>query len=834
MSRDEAWKKWREWFQSQGWKPLPFQEATWKAMEKGENGLLSVPTGAGKTYAVFGSALVDAMAHPEKKLQVIYITPLRALSRTVEAALRNPTEAISDLKVGARTGDTSSHTRAKQKKEKPNILVTTPESLALLLSYSTAREDFSSLRTVIVDEWHELLSGKRGSLLELCLARLRTFAKPKIWALSATLSNLEEAAEAAVGIGGKATVVTAEIMREVIITSVLPHQVDKFPWAGHLGIRMLHQVAEVLSDRVPTLIFMNTRSQAERWYSSLLELKPEWASRIALHHGSLDRKERERVELGIQTGDLEIVVCTSSLDLGVDLPPVERVMQIGSPKGIARLIQRAGRSAHQPGKPCHIFFVPTHAFELVEVAAARDAIEAKQVEARRPLQKPLDVLTQHLVTCALGGGFEKEELFNEIKTTYGFQDLTLEEMEWALLFVTQGGKVLTAYPGYHKITLVNSRYEVTSPQIARIHRQNIGTITSDSSVVVRFSRGKSLGTVEESYIARLRRGDNFLFAGKLLELVLVRDLVAYVKIGKGSAGVTPRWSGGRLPMSSSLSNAVREKLGQISDHSAKSPEIERIQPIVSTQEKLSQIPKPSECLAEICGTRDGQHLFLFPFEGRLVHEGLAALLAYRMGQRERTTFALAVNDYGIEFLAPRNYPFLKVFDPTLFSLEDLDEEMNEALNLAELARRQFREIARISGLVIQNYASNQKTGRQLQASSSLLYDVFQRYDPNNLLLYQAKREVLEEQFQKARLIDVLERLFHTQFILRETEHPTPLAFPLVAARLGGRLLSTLTLEERITKMTQEWEKELKYPSEKKSWNYFPKGQSTGKAKRLSS
>jgi len=833
MSRDEAWKKWRAWFTSQGWKPLPFQEETWRRMEQGQSGLLNVPTGAGKTYAVLGPALIDAMANPEKKLQVVYLTPLRALSRSVEAAIRLPTEAISDLKVGARTGDTSSSTRAKQKKEKPNILVTTPESLALLLSYPTAKEDFSSVRTIIVDEWHELLSTKRGSLLELCLARMRNFSSPKTWALSATLANLEEAAEAAAGLGSQPTIVTANLQREVVITSVLPEQVEKFPWAGHLGIRMLQQVADVLADRVPTLIFMNTRSQAEKWYRSLLDLRPDWADRLALHHGSLDRKERERVELGIQNKSIEITVCTSSLDLGVDLPPVERVMQIGSPKGIARLIQRAGRSAHQPGRPCHITFVPTHSFELIEVAAARDAIQARQVEARRVLPKPLDVLSQHLVSTALGGGFVKEELFAEIRTAYGFRDLTEEEMEWAMLFVTQGGKTLTAYPGYHKIVLKEGRYEGANPQIARYHRQNIGTIASDSNIVVKFAKGRSLGTVEESYITRMRRGDKFLFAGKLLELILVRDMIAYVKLSKGTSGITPRWYGGRLPMSSSLSSAVRDKLGQIHERTVMTREISRIRPVLETQESLSRIPLPEECLVEICSTRDGQHLFLFPFEGRLVHEGLAALLAFRMGQKIRTTFSLAVNDYGIEFLAPKNYPFLEVFDPSLFTTESLEAEMTAAVNLAELARRQFREIARVSGLVHQNHAGSEKTARQLQASSSLLYDVFQRYDPENLLLLQAKREVLEEQFQKTRLINVLQRLQSVQLVLRETAHPTPLAFPLVAERLGSRLLSTLTLEERITKMTAAWEKELPYPSKTKPWNYFPKGPSSGREKARS-
>ena len=538
------------WFASLGWTPRPFQRQTWDAYAAGESGLIHVPTGAGKTYAAYGGPLADliAEARSEGKVagpRVLYVTPLRAVSRDIAKAMRAPLADLGLLDeavtVETRTGDTSTAVRARQKQRLPNVLITTPESLTLLLTRPETAKGFAGLRAVIVDEWHELLASKRGTQTELALARLRRLAPAvRTWALSATLRNLDEAAAAAVGGQDTPTVISAEIERPVIIESVLPAEGDPFPWAGHLGLAQLPGVLDAIETDDQgqpvhsTLIFVNTRSQAERWHHALHAAKPDWARVLALHHGSIDRAERERVEQGLKEGTIKLVVATSSLDLGVDFAPVECVMQIGSPKGIARLMQRAGRASHRPGAPCRIVCVPTHALEMVEVAAVRRAIEAGQIEPRSGESKPLDVLAQHMVSMALGGGFDPDELYAEVVTTRAYRDLTRDEFDWALDLVTRGGETLKAYPEYRKV-LPNDEGKLSVPdrRVAQLHRLNVGTITGDATMDLRFLNGKRIGSIEENFINNLREGQKFVFAGRTLAFRFTKDLTAYVRPGDG-------------------------------------------------------------------------------------------------------------------------------------------------------------------------------------------------------------------------------------------------------------------------------------------------------------
>ena len=796
------------WFEERGWTPFPFQREAWAAYARGESGLIHVPTGAGKTYAAYLDPLTEVAERREKGLQVLYITPLRAVSRDIELALNAPLSAFdADITVESRTGDTSSSIRRKQKDRLPEVLITTPESLSLLLCHERAHELFATLRCVIVDEWHELLSSKRGTQVELALARLRRFSPGmRTWALSATLANLDEAARAAVGPHVTPTLVSAGLERDVKIETLLPDTVDAFPWAGHLGMTMLRKVSDWLDLQHPTLLFTNTRSQAERWYEGLRFLHPEWEGVLALHHGSIDRETREGVERGLKDGSVRLVVCTSSLDLGVDFGPVERVVQIGSPKGISRTLQRAGRSAHRPGATAHLLFVPTHALELVEMAAARDALAHREVEPRSPLRQPLDVLAQHLVTCALGGGFARESLLAEVRDTFAYRDLSEEDFDRTLLLVTEGGPTLRAYPQFRRVQRVEDRYVVADARVARLHKLNVGTIASDSSVELRYWTGGRLGTVEESYVGRLRPGDTFLFAGKRLEFCRMKDLTAYVKAAKGRASATPRWSGGRLPISGSLAAAVRRTFHSVREGKPEALELRAVRPVLDVQTRLSRVPASDMCLAELCRTREGHHLFLYPFEGRLVHEGLAALLALRLTRLQKATFSLAVNDYGLELLSPSPFPFEEALRPALFTRERLVEDILESVNLGELAKRQFRDVARVAGLVMPGLPGARKSTRQIQASTGLLYDVFARYEPDHLLLVQARREVLEQQFEQARLVGTLERLEHTPIECIHVPRPTPLAFPLVVERMGATL-SNETLLDRVQRMKDKWLRE---------------------------
>jgi len=798
----------RAWFQARGWKPYAFQEEAWAAYARGESGLIHVPTGAGKTYAAYMGPLADVAEGGRKGLQILYVTPLRAVSRDIELALNAPLAVLDeDINVESRTGDTSSSVRQRQRDRLPEVLITTPESLSLLLAGERASELFSGLRSIIVDEWHELLSTKRGTQMELALARLRRFAPTvRTWALSATLANLDVASRAVAGTLATPTLLSADVERPIEVSTLLPDSVDSFPWAGHLGFSMLEKVAVWLDPKRSTLVFMNTRSQAERWFEGLRFARPEWEQVMALHHGSIDREERERVEAGLKDGSVRIVVCTSSLDLGVDFGPVERVVQVGSPKGIGRSLQRAGRSGHRPGETCHLLFVPTHALELIEMAAAREALQRGEVEARLPLAKPLDVLAQHLVTCAMGGGFTREELRAEVREATSYKDLTDEEFEWTLALVREGGPTLRAYPEFRRVVEHEGRFVVADARIARMHKLNIGTITSDATVQLRYWSGGRIGSIEESYISRMRPGDTFLFAGKRLEFSRFKDMTAYVKPARAKTTQTPRWMGSRLAISGSLAAAVRRTLHSARQGDVSAEELAAAWPVLDAQSRLSRIPAAGTCLAETCETREGHHLFLYPFEGRLVHEGLAALLALRFTRLRKATFSLSVNDYGIEFLTPDFFPFEEMLRPALFTRERLVEDILESANLSELARRQFRDIARVAGLILPGLPGARKSTRQVQASSSLLYDVFLKYDPDNLLLVQARREVLEQHFEQNRLAATLERLEHSPLEHIPVRRPTPLAFPLVVERISASL-SNESLLERVERIKERWQRE---------------------------
>ncbi|MEO1007099.1 MAG: ligase-associated DNA damage response DEXH box helicase [Planctomycetota bacterium] len=800
----------RAWFGDRGWEPHAFQEEVWAEHERGRGGLIQVPTGSGKTYAAYLGALADLIDEPSppRGLRILYISPLRALSRDIEAALRAPVEDLGlGLRVESRTGDTSSSVRSRQRSSLPQVLVTTPESLTLLLTQETAASKFAHLRTVIVDEWHELLSSKRGSQVELALARLRRFAPGvQTWALSATVANTDDAARAAVGVDREFAVVRAPIDRPVAVDALLPASMARFPWAGHMGLSMLDAVLADLDPGVPTLVFVNTRSQAERWFNAISLSRPEWEGRIALHHGSIDKAARERVEAGIQDGRIGIVVCTSSLDLGVDFAPVERVMQIGSPKGVARLMQRAGRAKHRPGAPCGVTCVPAHALELIEIAAARDAIDAGRVEPRDPVSRPLDVLAQHMVTIALGGGFTPDDLFDEIRAAWSFRELTREEFDWTLLLVKEGGGTLSAYDRFRKIEEVDGLHRVPSKRIAQLHRFNVGTITGPTTIELKYIGGASIGHIEDGFVGRLREGEHFYFAGKTLRFVRMKEDVALVRSGTKKTNLTPVWGGIRLPISESLSAAVRGSLDRLADvletgdASDLAPELEAVLPVVRAQAKLSAVPREGELLVEVFSSREGHRVFVYPFEGRLVHAGLSALMALRLGRIRPATFTATYNDYGFELLCPEAFPFGDLVTSELFSRENLVEDALESVNTAELAKLQFREIARVAGLVFQNYPGSPKVGRQLQASSSLIFDVLAEFDPDNLLLAQARREVLENQFEQGRLAAALDRLGGSAFRVVELERPSPLALPLVIERIGAQTMSSESLEERVARM----------------------------------
>lgn len=782
------------WLMKMGWKPFDFQLQTWNALLRDKSGLLNAPTGSGKTYAVFLGALLDNMRAPEAYIgiRLLWITPLRALAKDLQIALQAACDGMeSGWTVGVRTGDTPASLRRQQERKMPDCLITTPESLQILLSRPDYRKQLSGLRMVVADEWHELIGTKRGVQMELALSRLKAqrSSRLRIWGISATIGNLEEAMEVLLGTDRSGVIIRAGTEKKIEVKSILPDPIESFPWAGHLGAAMLPQVLDIVRRHRSTLVFTNTRSQTEYWFRGLMEAAPDLAGLVAMHHGSIDPAIRTWVEEALKEGRLKAVVCTSSLDLGVDFSPVEAIVQIGGPKGVSRFMQRAGRSGHQPGALSRIWFVPTHALEIVEGAVLREAIAHNVHEDRKPLTLSLDVLLQYLMTLAVGEGFDEESTYRQIKTTHAFAGLSRQDWSWVLNFLQSGGRSLRQYPEFTRLDYADGRYFVSNKRIATRHRLSIGTIVGDPVLQLKYLHGGRLGTIEESFISMLNPGDGFWFAGRCLEFVRLKDLTAYVVKSVRKNGRIPAWMGGRLPLSSKMSGLIRKKLAQARQGYFEGPEMTVLRPLLRLQSYWSEIPDSDTLLIEYIRSRDGHHLYFYPFEGRFVHEVMGALVAWRIARIRPISFSIAMNDYGFELLSDQEIPVEEALESGLFGLENLLPDVEESINRSEMAKRRFRDIAVISGLVFQGYPGTPLGAAHLQASSGLLYEVFRQYDPSNPLLQQAMDEVITLHFDYSRFIDAMQRIKTQRINLTKPGRFTPFAFPIMADRLREKLSS---------------------------------------------
>ncbi|MEO8148141.1 MAG: ligase-associated DNA damage response DEXH box helicase [Bacteroidia bacterium] len=860
----------KQWLASKDRKPFAFQDEVWEKFFEGKSGLLNAPTGCGKTYALYLPNLISWInRHPndyQKKknngLRLMWITPLRALSKDIERAMR---EVITELdiawQVGIRTGDTTLAQRQKQKLKMPEVLIITPESLHLLLASKDYPKLFENLETVVIDEWHELLGSKRGVQVELALSRLkglkqeeaigkrqeaieisvqrvrgkkqkeiknnwqlaignlqnekdenwynqfsnRCYPVLKIWGISATIGNLDEAMEVLLGANCKdGVIVKANIHKKIEVHSIMPDVAEKFPWTGHLGINLSHKLKPIIEQSKSTLIFTNTRSQSEIWFHHLLDKMPELAGAIALHHGSIDAKLRTWVEDALQKGILKVVVCTSSLDLGVDFRPVETVVQIGSPRGVSRFIQRAGRSGHSPDAVSRIYFMPTHSLELVEAVALKDAIEKQTIETRMPVVNSFDVLIQYLVTLAVGEGLKPDEIYHEVKSTHAYHLMNDAEWKWCMDFITTGGDALHQYDEFKKVENVDGVYRVLNRKIAMRHRLSMGTIVSDNILKVKYLTGRFIGTIEEYFIARLKAGDVFSLAGHTLEFVMLKDMTVHVRKSKAKKVLVPSWGGGRFPLTSNLGELLRQSFTKALKPNPKEEEFKKLQPMFDLQRELSAIPKEDELLVEKIVDKEGFHLFVYPFEGRFVHEVMSALLAYRLGKIKPITFSIAKNDYGFELLSDVEIPINEKNIKQLLSDENLLEDIQASLNAAEMARRKFRDVACIAGLVFQGYPGKNITGRHLQASSSLFFKVLTEFDSGNLLIKQSYTEVFEQQIEEVRLRKVLERIKNSSILLTYPDRLTPFCFP-VKVDMIRESMSSERIEDRVKRMTLELE-----------------------------
>jgi len=788
----------KAWLKTKEWQLLDFQLEALKYYEEGYSGIINAPTGSGKTLAVLlpilqryfkanSKANVKSSAKETSKLQVLWLTPLKALAQDIKLAIA---ETIRELNipwsVELRTGDVSYAIKKKQFIKTPEILVITPESLHLLLSQTGSSKLLTHLTTVVVDEWHELLSTKRGVQVELALARLKAITTNlQIWGISATIGNLEQALDVLITKPGK--IIRANLEKELEIITLFPKVIENYTWSGHLGLQLLPQVLEIINSNNSTLIFCNTRSHVEMWYKNILQSQPTLEGKIGIHHSSLAKADRNEVELKIKENQLKIVVATSSLDLGVDFKAVDAVIQVGSPKGISRFVQRAGRSGHEPGRKSKIYFLPTNSLELLDAAALKEGIAQKQYEEKLPVIKPLDVLIQYLVSLSCGDGFSPN-LFTEIKTTYSYSGLQESEWEWIINYLTTGGESLAGYPQYSKLKLKEGVYTIREPRFAKSQRLGIGTIVSEVSMRVQFSSGKSLGTIEEDFISRLKPNEVFYFSGRYLKLVRVQDLTAIVrKSSPLKTSTIPRWLGGRMLLSTKLAQMIRLKLAQYLAGNNKDIELVKLTSLLKLQQKLSAIPNYSELLVEKIQTTDGYHLFIYPFAGRAVHEVLAALFALRISRIKPLSFSLAMNDYGFELLSEKSF-WDELDLKKLFTTHNLEGDLKESINLAEMAKHKFREVAQIAGLINQGYPG-EKGGKQLQVSAGLLFTVFEKYEPTNLIYQQALTEVLELQLAREKVVSTLLSMSELNLLITYSNTPTPFSFPIIIDSLRSNLSS---------------------------------------------
>ena len=778
-----------DWFAAREWTPRGHQLAMLEQARAGRHALLIAATGAGKTLAGFLPTLAELIEHPHDGLHTLYVSPLKALAVDIQRNLVTPIEEMGvDIRVETRTGDTPSDRKARQRARPPQILLTTPESLSLLLSYPDSFLMFARLKTIVVDEVHAFATTKRGDLLSLCMARLQAIAPGcRRVALSATVADPDgyRAWLAPDGDIDTVALVAGDTGVDPNIAILLPE--DRVPWAGHSGRYAAQQVMAEIETHRTTIVFCNTRSLAELifqdlWKANAMQLP------IGIHHGSLEKEARRKVEGAMAAGRLRALVATASLDLGVDWGDVDCVIQMGAPKGSSRLLQRIGRSNHRLDEPSEAILVPGNRFEYLEARAALDAVEAGELDADVFRMGALDVLAQHVMACACAAPFNQAALLAEVRGALPYSALTDELFDRVLGFIRDGGYSLRAYDRFRRLVQdADGRWRVSHPQFVAQHRLNAGIIVEATMLTVRFRNGRALGKVEEGFAATLSHGDTFFFAGLSLEVEKIDTEDLVVRATSRPARV-PTYGGARMPLSTNLAARVRHFLAEPAEWHRFPDDVREW---LEIQQRRSTLPRPDQLLVETF-PREGRHYMVaYSFEGWNAHQSLGMLVTKRMETQGLKPLGFVANDYAIA-----TYSLEPVADPAaLFSADILEHEFVDWVERSHLLKRAFREVAVIGGLVERQHPGKRKTGRQVTFSTDLIYDVLRKYEPGHVLLEAAWADARARMTDVGRLADLMDRAADTMVHV-DLPRVTPLAVPVLTL-IGREKVATGSADDAL-------------------------------------
>lgn len=759
------------WFARKGWSPRRHQRDMLAAARAGEHALLVAPTGAGKTLAGFLPSLAELIENPTDTLHTLYVSPLKALAVDVQRNLLTPIEEMAlDLRVETRTGDTPADRKARQRVCPPQMLLTTPESLSLLLSYPDSFTLFSGLKTIIVDEIHGFATSKRGDLLSLAMARLQRIAPGlRRVGLSATVADPDayRAWLAPYGDLDAVRAVQGEPGAAPDVRILLPQ--GRVPWSGHSGRYAAPQVIEQIKAHKTTLIFCNTRGLAELIFQDLWKENAEQLP-IAIHHGSLSVEARRKVEGAMAAGKLRGLVATSSLDMGIDWGDVDCVIQMGAPKGSSRLLQRVGRANHRLDEPSEALLVPGNRFEYLEAQAALDAIAEGALDGEHFRPGTLDVLAQHVMACACAASFAENELLDELRMALPYSGLSAELFAQVLGFIRDGGYALKAYDRFKRLTFEQGRWRVSHPNFVKQHRLNAGIIVEAVMLNVRFKNGRSLGKVEESFAAAMSPGDTFFFSGISLEVERIDTADLVVRASSRPARI-PSYGGARMPLTTRLADRVRRFLASPGEWRRFPADVTEW---LEMQARRSRLPAPGQLLVETFPHGGRHHMVAYCFEGWNAHQSLGMLITRRMESLGLKPIGFVANDYALAC-----YGLEPIEDAApLFSPDILADEFVDWVESSHLLKRAFREVAVIGGLVERQHPGKRKTGKQVTFSTDLIYDVLRRYEPDHLLLKAAWDDARGRMTDLGRLADLLARAQGTMLQVA-LDRVSPLAVPVV-------------------------------------------------------